>query len=577
MNSLGGAVIRIPVMALLALLVLPVRILVTLLLRQKRRKRTVLVWTLGEGRKPLEPAPFERLLLGLKDAAGDPKLKGLRIEVRSAAMGWANLYRLRTAVEAVRTAGKRVEVHLDALGDREMLLASAADRISVSPASELYLQGVATPVRFFGAALARHEVVVDLESAGAYKSFGEAYTRSQPTVENREAMGHLLGGLHARLCQTIADARSLTPSDIVDAMASAPLSADQAKERGLIDAVAYTDEDWAEWDTFMGGEAREVPLLAYARWKRVLRRLPAVRSKAAPIAVVHLDGPVVERGSQMPRKRRVIASDDVVPALDALADQDQIKAVVLAVNSPGGSALASDLIARSVTALAKRKPVVAVMGNVAASGGYYISAVAHEIVAHPATITGSIGVVGGKVVLGRALARLGVHTTWMGPAPDPGMMTPEAPFDDEQRRRFRASLSRVYDRFIAVVAGGRGMNADAVEPLAQGRVWTGEQALGNGLVDRLGSLQDGIERAAELAELGNKRVVPVPIRFEPPKFAMVSQMMGGQTRSAESHLAGLLGAESVLFEALIGEPSRPLMLAPMVLDQGAWAGWAGSP
>jgi hypothetical protein len=126
-------------MALLALLVLPVRILVTLLLRQKRRKRTVLVWTLGEGRKPLEPAPFERLLHGLKDAAADPKLKGLRIEVRSAAMGWANLYRLRDAVEAVRTAGKRVEVHLDALGDREMLLASAADRISVSPASELYL------------------------------------------------------------------------------------------------------------------------------------------------------------------------------------------------------------------------------------------------------------------------------------------------------------------------------------------------------------------------------------------------------------------------------------------------------
>ena len=133
----------------------------------------------------------------------------------------------------------------------------------------------------------------------------------------------------------------------------------------------------------------------------------------------------------------MIASDDVVPVLDQLLEQDAVDAVVLAVNSPGGSALASDLIARRVEVLSQAKPVVAVMGNVAASGGYYISAVAREIWAHPATVTGSIGVVGGKVVLGPALARLGIQTTWMGPGKDPGMMTPEARFSDGQRRRFR--------------------------------------------------------------------------------------------------------------------------------------------
>ena len=265
----------------------------------------------------------------------------------------------------------------------------------------------------------------------------------------------------------------------------------------------------------------------------------------------------------------------MVPVLDELAEQDQFDAVVISVNSPGGSALASDLIARSVAALAARKPVVAVMGNVAASGGYYISAKAHEIFAHPATITGSIGVVGGKVVLGRALARLGVHTTWMGPAPDPGMMTPEAPFHDDQRRRFRLSLKRVYDRFIQVVATGRGVEPEDIEPVAQGRVWTGSQAVDNGLVDTLGVISDAVQRAAELAEISSGRVKPVPFRFEPPKFAMFSQMVGARGVSL-ADVAGLaVGGDAVLLQALHASPSMPLAIVPVVADQGAWAAWSG--
>lgn len=570
--------IRIPVLLVLALIALPVRILVTLWLSTKRGKRTVLVWKVETGRKGLEPEAYEQLLRGLADVAEDTKVGGLRLEVQGLVMGWSQIYQLRDAIRRVRDSGKWVDCHLDSLGDRELLLACVANRISVSPASELYLQGVATPARFFGSALSKHDIVVDLESAGAYKSFGEAYTRSLPTPENREAMDHLLGDLHQRLCDTIASERGCSADDVIRAMAESPLSADRALELGLIDAAAYADEDWKLWEERLKGEPAEVDLLSYARWRRILRRVPAVRSKPALIAVVHLDGPVVQRRSQMPRKRQLIASDDVVPVLDELAEQDAIKAVVLAVNSPGGSALASDLIARSARALGERKPVVAVMGNVAASGGYYISAVAREIVAHPATITGSIGVVGGKVVLGKALARLGVHTTWMGPAPDPGMMTPEAPFDPEQRRRFRASLKRVYDRFIGVVAAGRNMAPESIEPFAQGRVWTGTQALEHGLVDRLGVLDDAVTRAAELAEVGKRRIKPVPLRFEAPKFAMVSQLLGRQsTVRLDERVASFLGADGVLVDALIGGPGDPLAMAPDVMDQGAWAGWSSSP
>jgi len=570
-------VIRIPILAVLTLLALPVRILVTLLLRVKRRPRTVLVLSLSAGRKGVEPVAYERMLAGLRDAAADRRLAGLRVQIQGLPFGWSQLYEMHDAIAAVRDSGTFVECHLDSVTDRELLLAGACNRISVSPAGEVYLQGVASAARFFGSAFARHDVVVDFESAGAYKSFGEAYTRSAPTPQNREAMDFLLNDLHNRFCQTIARDREQTVEAVEAAMALSPLSANQAAERGLIDAVAYPDEDRALWEQRLGGEPREADLMAYARLHRIARRLPSLRSKPAVIAVVHLDGPVVERRAQMPRKRRVIASDEVVDTINDLAEHDAVQGVVLAVNSPGGSALASDLIARSVRELDARKPVVAVMGNVAASGGYYISAVAREIVAHPATITGSIGVVGGKVVLGKALARIGIHTTWMGPAPDPGLLSPEAPFSPDQRIRFRASLKRVYRRFIDVVATGRGLDAGAVEAVAQGRVWTGTQALDGGLVDHLGSLELGIERAAALAEVGNRRVKTVPVRFNPPAFAMLGQMMGAQSESIDARIASMAGTDGLVVHSMAVDAGKPLMMLPTVLDQGAWMGWMGSP
>ena len=219
--------IRIPVLLVLALIALPVRILVTLWLSTKRGKRTVLVWKVETGRKGLEPEAYEQLLRGLADVAEDTKVGGLRLEVQGLVMGWSQIYQLRDAIRRVRDSGKWVDCHLDSLGDRELLLACVANRISVSPASELYLQGVATPARFFGSALSKHDIVVDLESAGAYKSFGEAYTRSLPTPENREAMDHLLGDLHQRLCDTIASERGCSADDVIRAMAESPLSADR--------------------------------------------------------------------------------------------------------------------------------------------------------------------------------------------------------------------------------------------------------------------------------------------------------------------------------------------------------------
>lgn len=571
--------LRILVLGLLALITLPIRILVALWGRLLVRKKTVVNWAVGHERRDFEPPQMERSLQALNDVAEDPRVQGIVLDIRPLRLGWAQLYQLRNAVSAIRAQGKRVEAHLDSAGDRELLLASAADHITMSPAAELHLSGVSASMMFYGQVLDTAGVVVDLESAGAYKSFGEPYTRAYPTRENREATNHLLGDLHQRWVQTLADGRNLAVADIEALLEQTPVSASDAAEAGLIDGTAYPDQNEASREEVLGENVHMISLRSYGRWHRIWRKIPSIRRRPLCVAVVHMDGPVVERRAQMRRSGRLIASDDVIPVLEELADNDSIKAVVLAVNSPGGSALASDLIARSVAFLGERKPVIASMGNVSASGGYYISAKAKEIFAHPATITGSIGVVGGKVVIGPALAKLGVHHSWLGPAPDPGMMSGAAPFDSGQRTRFRASLRRVYDRFLQVVASGRGKEVEDIEPFAQGRVWTGTQALDNGLVDTLGDESAAVQRAAELAGAGEQRVKVIPIRFEPPKFGMVSSMLQSRTLNASDVLTGSVGSHGLMLQLLQGSAGVPLAFVPSVLDDCSWESWLedGSP
>ncbi len=571
MGAVGGPVVRILVMTVLTLLTIPVRILVTLWYWLSTRNRTVLAWKLGGTASPMEPARFEHCLDLLSVIAKDRRICGVRIALEGLNLGRSQLYQLHDAIRGLVAEGTPVAVHLNAFSDRELLLASAASRVSMSPPAEIILSGVAAPMRFYGGALDKLGVVVDFESAGAYKSFGEAYTRPMPTVANREAMDHLLGDLQIRWLETVAEARGLAVDALEALLKCSPISAGAAHKAGLVDAVAYNDQDWAEWDTRLGGEVRRLDFHSYGRLIRMRRRLPAIRRRRSKIAVVHLSGPIVERRAQMPRGGRMVVSDDVVPVLDALAENKAIKAVVLAVDSPGGSALASDLIARAVSALGNKKPVIAAMGNVAASGGYYLSAPAAEIWAHPATITGSIGVVGGKVVLGAALARFGVQTTWMGPSPDPGMMGSEAPFSEDQRIRFRGSLRRVYERFLQIVQTGRGMSEDEAEAVAQGRVWTGSQALENGLVDTLGSYAQAVQRVAVLAGEDPERCRVIPFRFKPPKFGAITRLLGGQ---ASSFLPELLGAEGLLLNHLYSAPCEPLALVPVALDEEAWGAWS---
>ncbi len=326
-------------------------------------------------------------------------------------------------------------------------------------------------------------------------------------------------------------------------MNEAPISAEEARALGLVDGVAFPDQVHAALEELLGGEQRVVPLRRVSFWLNVERWLARIGTRSERVAVVHLEGAVTHGVEPSAGSGPRIEAERVVPALEALREDDCVKAVVLYVDSPGGSALASDLIARSVVRLQAAKPVISVFGDVAASGGYYIAAPSAELIAQEGTLTGSIGVVGGKLVYGEAAERLGVSSEAIVAGPNATIFSPWEPFTPAQRARFRQSLERIYARFVQVVAAGRKAPIESIERVAQGRVWTGRQALGHGLVDRIGGLDLAVRRARELAGFSGS-VSTIHVRFPPPRFRLLSALLGrnGAVQILEPWLAARLGA-----------------------------------
>ena len=444
------------------------------------------------------------LLQRVRGLATDPCVKVVVLRVEGPPGNWAATEDFVSAVGDLRAAGKPVYALVESPGNAAMWIASAADRVFCVPTGELALVGVGVELTFFGAALERLGLQPDFEAAGAYKSFGEAWTRAYPSPENLEAMTGLVDGLNARLVSGIAAARGLEPEAVQAAIDAAPLSAQQAVDAGLVDELLYADQlkQWIE-DTH-GSDLKHIGFEGWATRDAARHTVAEWGTGAEVIAVLHLDGTIVMESDGGGVN---IAARTVVPMLRALREDDEVAAVVLNVNSPGGHALASDLMWREIDEMARSKPVVACFEDVSASGGFYLSAPAKEIFVRPGTLTGSIGVVGGKLVAGKGLRSVGVHVHEVAASPNATLFSPNRRFTDDQRARFRGSLQRFYDGFVGRVAAGRGKEAEEVEPHCRGRVWTGEQARTRGLVDRVGDLDDAIARARELASLTPGRFV----------------------------------------------------------------------
>jgi protease IV len=506
-------------------------------------------------------------LVALRRVAETPDVRAVLVRIRSPRLGWAMAQELQQELAGIRKAGKLLTVYMEVAGNLDMFLAAPADRIWMAPASELALVGVGARLTFFGGAFERVGVYADIESAGAYKSFGESYTRSYPSAANREAVSAVVADLHEQLVSGILAWRKVPSEALAIAMEEAPISAEEAKALGLVDGLAFPDQVRSSLDELLGGEQQIVALQRVSFWLDVERWLARIGRRRERVAVVHLEGAVTHGVEPSAGSGARIEAERVVPALDALREDERVKAVVLYVNSPGGSALASDLIARAVVRLQEAKPVISVFGDTAASGGYYIAAPSAELIAQEGTLTGSIGVVGGKLVFGEGAGRLGVSTEAITAGPNATIFSPWEPFTPQQRVRFRQSLRRIYDRFVQVVAAGRKAPIESIESVAQGRVWTGRQALGHGLVDRIGGLDLGIRRARELAGFSGP-VSTIHVRFPPPRFRLLTALIGSQSavQIVEPWIAARLGRAAETWALLARHPAEPLAMLPWIWE-----------
>lgn len=504
----------------------------------------------------------ERLRLGLRRAGGDTRIDAVLLRLREAPGGWSTCQDLRAMITELRSKGTKVYAFLEAPGNALMAIACACDRVFAVPTGEVGLVGVGVELTFFGAALGRLGVTPDFEAAGEYKSFGEPFTRSFPSPANQEATRELVADLQQQLLTAIAEGRGRPVEAVKALFERAPLSAVEAHDAGLVDELLYEDQLEAWFHDHLSKQATLRPFAPWAFRSRWLARLRSIGTSGPRVAVLHLEGSITVDPSS-----RSLSSRAVVPVLRRLREDDGIVAVVLHVDSPGGSALASDLMWREVDLLNRAKVVVAAFSDVAASGGVYLAAPAREIFVRPGTLTGSIGVFGGKLVVAEGLRHLGVHTFPVTGAPNAAVFSAARPFTDDQRARFRSSLQRFYDGFVQRVAEGRKKPVEELEPHCRGRVWTGQAAVSLGLADHVGGLDAALARAAELAGLRSGwRRVDVSGRREPPFSSLFRGLLHRVVPGAVLRWTDQLWSPQL--EVLLQHPGEPLAMLPVDVTVG---------
>ena len=488
---------------------------------------------------------------GLRRARQDDRVRALVAKVGGGRIGLARMQEIREAVSAFRESGKLTVAWSETFGEfthgnLPYYLATAFDRIYLQPSGSVGLTGVAVEQLFLHDALAK--IGVDFQSAKRheYKTAADNLTERGFTGPAREAAERLAASVAEQISAAIAERRGKTIEDARALLDRGPFLAADALAEGLIDALGYRDEVYADVRKEAGANA----ILQYvARYQRAhalaqrARRLPNPRERF--IAVIYASGPIRQgRSSRGPVGGGAMGSDTVTAALRSATSDERVRAVVLRVNSPGGSHVASDTIWREVVRTrAAGKPVVVSMSDLAASGGYFISMAADVIVAQPGTLTGSIGVITGKPVFADALERAGVTTDSVAEGARATMFSPTHPFTEDEWERVNTWLDAIYRDFTEKVASGRRMSVERVHELARGRVWTGADAAQNGLVDELG----GLQAATEIA----RRRAGLPADAPPRVYPRVSPL--DQLRPPES------------------SESRPAAAA--ALDFGGFSGW----
>jgi protease IV len=539
-------------------------------LRQRRTAPIILELDLTEGvmeARPTDPLSAvmarHRLVLAevldaLRRAKQDSRVVALLARLGGKPIGLAAVQDLRQAVADFAAAGKDTVAWADSFGEFsagnvQYYLATAFQKIWLQPSGDLGLTGIAVERVFLRGALDKLGAEFQVAKRYEFKSAAEQFTETGFSAPARQATERVTQSITEQLSQAVAERRQLSREKVAELIDAGPFLATRAHEEGLVDELGYRDEVYASVRKKAGPEAILLYLGRYLRGKLLTERareavtnFPGGLQGAGgdkAVAVVYATGPIRRGRSQRgtpPGRSGSMGSDTIAAAIRSAAKDEQVRAILLRVNSPGGSYVASDTIWREVVrARAAGKPVVVSMGDVAASGGYFISMAADQIVAQPGTVTGSIGVITGKPVIGETLGRAGVSSDLILQGAHAAMYSQMRPFSQDEWTLVDDWLDRIYADFIGKVADGRGMTTEQVDEIARGRVWTGADAAANGLVDELG----GLDAAAAIARKRAGLSQSAPLRVY-PRVSPLERLIPAESSESRGAASATLFADA---------------------------------
>jgi protease-4 len=516
---------------------------------------------------PMIPTTIAR---GIRKAATDDRITGVYLELASPSIGFANIQELRDALLEFRKSGKPCVAYSESYEMGTYYLASACDKIVIAPSGVTLVGGIGTSITYYAGTFEWLGIQPQFEHVGNFKSAVEPYTRSGPSDGALEAYNSMFDALYGKMVADIASGRGKTEDDVKALIDNPPMSPEDALSRGLIDAVAYPDAVEAHLadikaadygaklaeTTTAPDDEKETHDERFTKASEYLKEIAEEDAgKSEFVAVIHAEGPITGGDDS---EGGLFANQTLTDGafhkwMREAREDDEVKAIVLRVNSPGGSGLASDNMWRDIELTkAAGKPVVVSQSNYAASGGYYISCNADWVVSDPSTLTGSIGVFGGKMALKGSFEKLGMteYSFKRGELSD--LFSMSEPFSDAGREVFRSYLEDFYQTFLGRVAAGRHRTKEEIHEVAQGRVWTGDQALERGLVDQIGGLDVAVAKAAELGKTSD-----YGLRRWPRQKGFFDLLLEDLDENAsapklEVHLeGGIPGADEALAQAML--------------------------
>jgi protease-4 len=481
---------------------------------------------------------LDQILKDLDKAEADDNIKGIFLKLGTVSAGIATLGEIRDALLDFKESGKFIYAYADSYTQKSYYLASVADSVFMTPEGMFLFAGLSAEVNFYKNALEKIGVDMQVVKHGSYKSAAERFTREDLSEENREQIEDYVGAVWTKMVDDISASRNI-PAEKLNQYADQLVSFDnnQLAETGMIDGLIYYDEMLSMMKEKLGvAEEDDIEAITLKKYKLVplKEKKEFTRDK---VAVIYAMGTVVDGDAG----EGYIGSERIAKAIRKARRDKSVKAIVFRVNSGGGSAVASDVIHREAMLAAEEKPFVVSMGDVAASGGYYISAPADTILARPGTITGSIGVVFTFPNMQELMnKKLGVTTDVVKTNTHANMFTVMDPLDPAERVFIQKAVDDTYDAFVNVVAKGRGKSYEEVNAIGGGRVWAGEDALELGLIDMFGGLEKSIGIAAEMAGLENYRTESLP-KLEDPLTMIMRQLSGGSEARADRIIRQELG------------------------------------